>query len=334
MNSDFQKRQMEVLEILSLLSREAIAAGETLVFIGGSAVQTAALKKLMRLSIDLDIYYSGDAEALVSKLVGYSYAVEKRPVKQADLFLFLFYNVFKGNVQVKVDITRFPLINKGKPFEPKKLAVGKKFFEVNVATPNYLLASKLAALAIGTVGRSAEKEGFGLAFLKDVFDSNCLVEGFGVGSNVWNYFEQICQVQNKVRGTSFNFMQVIESAINALLDSVAASSKVTYIRKSHLSEFQNAYLEVGTISAPAYWTMTCRLAAYLNMVKVNGVEGANEAIGKMEKIIAEKYGDTFFVNACEAELINRGFEPKKLHEFKITSPRALLYLFVAQNGKL
>ncbi len=327
MNLEFKKRQAEVLEILSILAREAKMTGETLVFIGGSAVQTAALKQPRRLSIDLDLYYSGNADALLSKLVGYK--VEKRPAKQQDFFYF--YNIVKGNVQVKVDIARFPLVNAGKPFELKKLAIGKKYFEANVATSDYLLASKLTSIAIDTIGRSPEKEGFRLDFLKDVFDVNCLIEEFGTRSaNTWKYFEQVCQVQNKLRKTQFTIKQIIESAVKALLDSVMANSNATSIGKQHLSEFQNAYLQIGAISTKEYWTMAYRLAAYLSIVNVSGIETAGEYIEKMEKTVAKKYGDRFFITACESKLIESGLEQEQLHEIKVIAPLALVYLYVAK----
>ncbi len=315
-----------MLEIFSILAREAKTAGETLVFIGGSAVQTAALKQPRRLSIDLDLYYSGDAEALLSKLA--SYKVEKRPAKQEDLFVF--YNVVKDNVQVKVDIARFPLVDTGKPFELKKLTIGKKYFEANVAMPDYLLASKLTAIAMGTIGRSAGKEGFRLDFLKDVFDSNCLIDDFSAGSQMWKFFEQVCQVQNKVRNTPFTLNQVIESAVKALLDSALANSNSIRIGKPHLSEFQNAYLQIGTIGTKDYWTMAYRLAAYLSIAKASGVETASESIEKMEKIVAKKYSDKFFIATWEAKLIESGLERKRLHELKVIAPLALTYLFVAK----
>ncbi len=325
MNSEFKKRQAEVLEILSILAREAEKAGETLVFIGGSAVQTAALKQPRRLSIDLDLYYSGDAETLLSKLVGYK--VEKRPVKPQDFFYF--YNVVKDSLQVKVDIARFPLVKAGKLFELKKLAISKKYFEAKVATPDYLLASKLATLGIGTIGRSPDKEGFRLDFLKDVFDANCLIEEFGTSADTWKYFGQICQVQNQVRKTNFTVKQVIESAVNSLLGSGPDNNAIK-IGKPHLSEFQNAYLQVGTISTKEYWTMAYRLAACLSIVKGIGAGVASASIEKMEKIVAKKYGDRFFVSECEAKLIESGFEQKHLHELKVIAPQALVYLFATK----
>ncbi len=325
MNSEFQKRQNEVLEILSILAREAVAASETLVFIGGSAVQAAALKQPRRLSIDLDLYYSGNAEALLSKLA--SYKIEKRPAKQQDLFSF--YNAVKDNVQVKVDIARFQLVNTGKPFELKKLAIGKKYFEANVATSDYLLASKLTSIAIGTIGRSPDKEGFRLDFLKDVFDSNCLIDEFSAGPQMWKFFEQVCQIQNKIRNTKFTLSQIIESTIKALLESALTNNNATSIGKPHLSEFQNAYLQVGTISTRDYRIMTCRLAAYLSLLNL-GNEENSEFVKQMEQAIAKKYTDKHFIEACETKLIDRGFESKQLHELKVIAPQALAYLFAAK----
>ncbi|MFH0713922.1 MAG: nucleotidyl transferase AbiEii/AbiGii toxin family protein [Candidatus Micrarchaeota archaeon] len=326
MNLEFQKRQNEVLEILSTLAQEARVAGETLVFIGGSAVQTAVLKQPLRLSIDLDLYYSGDAEALLSKLIDYK--IEKRPTKQQDLFSF--YKVINDKVEVKVDIARFSLVNAGKPFGLKKLTIGKKYFEANVATPDYLLASKLAALAIGTVGRSPEKESFRLLdFLKDVFDANCLIDDFSAGPQMWKFFEQVCQIQNNMRNTNFTFSQVIESAMNALLDSALTTNNTTSIGKQHLSEFQNAYLLIGAINTRDYKIMTCRLAAYLSLLNP-GNEENREFIKQMEQTIAEKYTDKHFIEACEAKLIEIDFEPKQLHELKVVAPQALAYLFAAK----
>ena len=60
MNKDFEARHNEALHILSILTKEAEKFDQDLVFLGGSAVQ-AVLKNPRRLSIDLDVYCSGDA---------------------------------------------------------------------------------------------------------------------------------------------------------------------------------------------------------------------------------------------------------------------------------
>ena len=163
MNREFAERQGQVLAILEVLAKEADRRKETLVFIGGSAVQTMVLKKARRLSVDLDVYYSGKADELLNVL-GSEYNVGKRPTKQTDIFDF--YNTMRGNVQVKVDVAKFKLAEKGEPYETRLLGDGKT--KVSVATPAYLLASKLSALAVGTVGRRRFAQ---IDFLKDVFDA-------------------------------------------------------------------------------------------------------------------------------------------------------------------
>lgn len=150
MNKEFEKRHQQTLAILKELEAKAKSEGQVLVFLGGSAVQ-ATLKQPRRLSVDLDVHYSGDVSALVLCLEP-EYKLEARPTKATDLFSF--HKASKEGVVVKIDVARFDLGPKNeKPYEEKTLENGGKKFKANVTTLDYLLGAKLLNTAIGATGR-------------------------------------------------------------------------------------------------------------------------------------------------------------------------------------
>lgn len=318
MNRQFAERQEQVLMILAVLAKEAVRRKETLVFIGGSAVQAAVLKKAMRLSVDLDIYYSGNASELLSTL-GSEYLVEKRPTKQAEIFDF--YNAIRGTVQVKIDIAKFKLVERGEPYETRLLGAGRT--RVSVATPAYMLASKLSTLAVGTVGR---REFLPIDFLKDVFDSNALIDEYGVPPETADYFEQVCHIQNRIGKKSFTEPQIIESIVARLLESALADDKKATVKKSDLGNF-NEYSLQGMIKKTDYWTMAYRLAAYSRALALK--ERMSDVAKEIEKGANEKYADKEFANMCEQKLAEKGVDTKQLHELKVLAPKALVYFYYA-----
>ena len=318
MNKDFEKRQAQVLDVLALLSKKAAAEKEALVFIGGSAIQAAILSRPRRLSVDLDAFYAGDASKLLAVLKP-EYKVSPRPTKRTELFDF--YNVVKDGVQVKVDVTRFPLVEKEAPHEARRL--GTKKFEALVATPDYLLASKLSTLAIGTVGRDRGQQ---LDFLKDVFDSDCLLSECGVSEKTLDYFGQICKAQNKIRETKFSAGEIIDSAVKALLESALTDDSRATIKKGDLGNF-NEYYFGGALKKNDYWTMAYRLAAYLNAFKQPSTGEMLGLIKAIEKTVNEKYAEKSFIENCEKELSGKGVDSKQLHELKIVAPKALAYFY-------
>jgi len=305
------------MDILEMLSKKSAANKELLVFIGGSAIQTAALEKPKRLSIDLDIYYSGDAPKLLAILKP-ECEVSPRPTKQTELFDF--YNVVKNGVKVKIDVTRFPLVDKGVPYETRSLNRGR--FKTSVATPDYLLASKLSALAVGTIGRRGER----IDFLKDVFDSDCLLSEYDISGKTIEYFKQICKTQNRIRKTKFSLNEILESITKALLGSALTDDYRTTIKKADLGNFTE-YLLVGGLKKTDYWTMVYRLAAILNAFKRPNAGETLNLIKLIEKTANEKYAEGSFVEKCEQELSHKGIDSKQLHELKVTAPKALAYFY-------
>lgn len=320
MNKQFARRQAEVLEILKLLAIEAADKKKTLVFIGGSAIQVALLKQPKRLSVDLDIYYNGAAEELIGVLRK-DYVIEKRKTKRGDLFDF--YTVVREGVQVKVDIAKFNLVDKGKPWEKRALGRGK--FKAGVATSDYLLAAKLSALAIGTVGRRQFHQ---IDFLKDVFDANALLDEFRLSARAISYFWQICKIQNGINVASFSELQIIESMAKALLSSVNTDDVKSTIRKADLGNF-NEYLVGHALRKIDYWTMACRLIAYARSLALK--DGALQAIRVIEKDVRGKYASREFVSTCEERLKEKGIDASLLHELKIVAPKALAYLYYAHH---
>lgn len=318
MNRQFAERQEHVLAILEILAKEAARREETLVFIGGSAIQTMVLKKARRLSVDLDVYYSENASELLGVL-GNDYQVGKRQAKQTDIFDF--YNAIRGNVQVKIDVAKFKLAERGEPHETRLLGAGKT--TVNVATPAYLLASKLSALAVGTVGR---REFAPIDFLKDVFDANALIDEYGIAQETADYFEQICNIQNKINKKSFIEAQIMENMVARLLESALTDDGKAAIKKADLGNF-NEYSLQGTVKKTDYWAMAYRLAAYSRALAFK--ERAPDIVKEIEKGANEKYADREFAAMCEQKLREKGIDAKQLHELKILAPKALVYFYYA-----
>jgi hypothetical protein len=318
MNRRFAERQEQVLSILELLAKVAARRKETLVFIGGSAVQVMALKKARRLSVDLDVYYSGNAGDLLASL-GKDYQVTKRQAKQADMFDF--YNAVRGSVQVKIDVARFRLAQRGEPYETRPLGAGKT--GVKVATPAYLLAAKLSALAVGTVGR---REFAPIDFLKDVFDANALIDEYGVAQETVGYFRQVCGIQNRINKTTFAKRRIIESMVRRLFESALTDDGKATIKKSDLGNF-NEYSLQGMIKKTDYWVMAYRLAAYSNALLLG--ERMPEIVKEIEKGANEKYSGREFAAMCEQKLAEKGIGKAQLHELKVLAPKALVYLYYA-----
>jgi len=319
MNRQFAERQEQVLAILKTLANEATKRKETLVFIGGSAVQTMVLKKARRLSVDLDIYYSGNAGELFGVLEN-EYQVRKRQTKQTDIFDF--YNAMRGNIQVKIDVSKFKLAERGEPYETRLLGAEKT--KVSVATPAYLLASKLSALAIGTVGRRQFTQ---IDFLKDVFDANALIDEHGVALETVDYFGQVCRIQNRISRKSFTEPQIIENTVAMLLESALTDDEKATIKKADLGNFNASYSLSRAVRKPDYWTMACRLAAYSRAITFK--ERMPDVAKEIENDANEKYADREFAAMCERKLAEKGIDEKQLHELKIVAPKALVYLYHA-----
>ena len=316
MNQEFAQRQAQVLELLGIISAFAETKQKTLVFLGGSAVQVI-LKQPQRLSIDLDIFYDGTPDELITAIPK-EYVVTKKKSRDQDLFEF--YETMKNNALVKLDISRFALIKNDHPYEKKKITILGKNQVVNIATSDYLLASKFSSISIGTIGRKPDRSDFQINFLKDVFDANCLINDFGLTPKTFEYFNHIVNTQNTLRKTNYTSSESVQSAIKALLDS-SKKDKGT-ISKGALQSFSQYLVARKNIKQPEYWELSYRLAAYLQCFKKT--DPLNEI--DLIKNKASQYANKQIIEQCEKELIEKGFAKVEAHELKILSPKALIYL--------
>jgi len=322
MNQEFAQRQAQVLELLGIVSTSAEANHKTLVFIGGSAVQVI-LKQPQRLSIDLDIFYDGVPDDLVTSIPK-EYVVTKKKSRDQDLFEF--YETMKNNALVKLDISRFALVKNDHPYAKKEILIHGKKQSVLIATPDYLLASKFSSLAIGTIGRKSDRSDFQINFLKDVFDSNCLINDFGLTNKTLEYFNHIVAIQNTLRKTNYNINESLESAITALLNSCKKETN-TSISKGALQSFNQYLLARKSIKQPEYWELAYRLAAYLQCFKKTNPLIEITAL----ETKASHYANKQIIEQCEKQLVEKGIPEKEAHELKILSPKALIYLDEAKK---
>ncbi|MBU0592042.1 nucleotidyl transferase AbiEii/AbiGii toxin family protein [Candidatus Micrarchaeota archaeon] len=320
MNKDFEARHNETLKILSLLSKEAERLEEELVFLGGSAVQ-AILKNPKRLSIDLDVYYSGDAGKLVVVLEAESYKNTLR--KSFDPGLFEFYTAKKGDVLVKMDFlkTRVP----GRYTFKKELleaTTGKKF-TAHIAKPEYLMAAKLSALAVGTIGRKEKSETLEIDIVKDVYDFNCLSDEFpDQNVQMAEVLHEIMTQQNKLRKTSYTMNDVYKS-LEKNLRNLSYLGKKAFVGQGTLGNFMQ-HLYNGELSRSNLATAAMRILYHVKSIQ------RKESTTRGEKAAKEKIADRVYVSGCERELIEAGEDPLLLHELKIMAPKALIYLYYSK----
>ena len=305
-----------MLEVLYALSKEAKTSGEKLVFMGGSAVQ-AVLPKAMRLSIDLDLHYSSNPQKLV-KCLQPEFEVSERPSRNNEQFRF--FKATKKGALVKIDIARFGLPAKGKPCKLTKIGS----FKALTATPEYLLASKLSALAIGTIGRKRERKDFQTDFLKDVVDAHQLIGFANSTRKVRAFFESIVKIQNRLRKTNYSNDSTIESIASVLIESIKVEGGI--ITKGGLQNF-NEYLFGAPIRKPDYWEMAARVAAYTRTALAEK-EGF-KAFKKIEKTVQTGYADPEKANYWQEKLKSKSIDSELLHNLKILAPKALGYYYFA-----
>jgi hypothetical protein len=308
MNPEFKKRHEQVLEVLSMLSKEAKRQDKKLVFIGGSAVQ-AILPKPMRLSIDLDVHYPGNPKKLLECLQP-EFEVSERPSRNDEQFQF--FEAAKKGVLVKIDIARFGPPAKGKPYKLTKIGS----FKALTATPEYLLAEKLSALAIGTIGRKKEKKDFQTDFLKDVVDSNQLIGFTKPTGKACAFFESIVKIQNHLRKTRHSTDNTIQSIVSALIESIKVEDVI--ITKGGLQNFKE-YLFGQSIRKPDYWEMAAKVAAYAKIALVE--KKGFKTFKKIEDIVQTGYADREKANHWQEKLKSKGVGPELLHELKIIAPK-------------
>lgn len=316
MNPEFKKRQEQVFEILSKLSKEAKKQGQALVFIGGSAVQ-AIVQKPIRLSIDLDAYYSGVPEKLLDCLKP-DFVVSER--KSKNQLQFRFFEATKKGVLVKIDLTRFGFLKKGRHFRLAKIGS----FKANVATPGFLLAGKLSALAIGTIGRIEGKKALQTDFLKDVIDSYQLIGYEKLDENTPAFFAEIVKTQNNLRKSSYSTKEAVESILKAVIESIKADD-TGLITKGGLQSF-NQYLFGKTIRKPDYWEMAAKVAAYTKIV-LSERKSFGKEFKRIEGIVQADYAKREKAKQWQEKLETKAIDSKLLHELKILAPKALGYYY-------
>lgn len=206
MNKEFERRHNETLHILSLLSKEAREQNGMLVFLGGSAVQ-AILKNPKRLSIDLDVYYSGDPTKLILILEKEGYRNTKRNSHNPEMFEF--YTAHKGEVMVKIDFLKVPIPENYVFRKELQVPSYQKTFIAYIAKPEYLMASKISALAVGTIGRRTESTTTEIDIIKDVYDLNSLLDEFPEAyERLTPAFDEIILQQNKLRKTNYTIKDI------------------------------------------------------------------------------------------------------------------------------
>ncbi len=318
-NKEFEARHNETLQILSILSKEAERLKENLVFLGGSAVQ-AILANSKRLSIDLDVYYSGNVEKLVAVLESQGYKNTLR--KSRDPELFEFYTTRKEEVIVKMDFLKPPVPEK---YSFKKELVeplqGKKFM-VHIAKPEYLMAAKLSALAVGTIGRKEKSETLAIDEVKDAYDFNCLLDEFPeaeIGIN--EAFLEIVNQQNKLRKTDYTIKEIQES-LEKTLRTMVRFGKDSFISQGVLGNFTQ-HLYTGELTRSVLATIAMRTLFHAKFI------ARKESSNKGEETAKQKEADRNYVSDYEKRLIGAGEDQEILHELKIKAPKALIYLYLS-----
>lgn len=299
---------------------------EALVFIGGSAVQ-AVLKNPWRLSIDLDVWYSGDVDRLVASL-GSEFKVSSRR-SSSEVFSFFKVVRLSDGVEVKLDFLRHPLLMTEEPFKRTGLDSSRGGFSGYVATPDYLLASKLVALAVNTLGRRAKRH-LQTDLIKDVLDANLLLDEYGLSVKVWPYFWGVCRVQNKFLNASFSVSEVASDAVNLLLDAADVTEKAILIRSQDLGRGNfGEYLLSGSINKPVFAVMVCRLVACLSLMRDLEMPAGRDAFVKAGQVADARVADRSFVRQKEAELIEKGLDKDFLKGLRTLAQKALIYLHAA-----
>ncbi len=300
MNKDFEKRSKEVFEVLSIL----VNVDNGIIFLGGSAIQ-ATLPEQKRLSIDLDISYSGDTGKLIQGLENSGYAISKRKSRNP---IFVYYTAEKGNVIVKLDITRLVIS------ETEKRYI--RNIEVRLPLQRYFLASKLSSLAFGTIGRLEEEQS---QIMKDIFDTNCILDNKPSLDGMKEDWHRIISEQNRLRNATHKEVQCIESVQNALLKCIdVVPSPSFFITQNSLGSFQDTLVEGKVLRQDLAIMATRALSLLVNMDNAfYDIEAQIISDAKSQKKLEEAEKNLLPKSILKAE---------QLHALKVTAPRALLYL--------
>ncbi|MBI5047197.1 nucleotidyl transferase AbiEii/AbiGii toxin family protein [Candidatus Micrarchaeota archaeon] len=301
MNKDFEKRSKEVFEVLSVL----VKIDKNIIFLGGSAIQ-ATLPEQKRLSIDLDISYSGETEKLIQGLETVGYKITKRMSHNP---IFVYYTVAKGEVIVKLDITRLTISEK----EKQRI----KSFEVLLPVQSYFLAAKLSSLAFGTIGRLEQEQS---QIMKDIYDINCLLDNKPNLDHMQEDWHKIISDQNRLRNTNHTEIQCAKDVQKALLKCIEViPSPSFFITQNSLGSFQDTLVK-GRVLRQDLATMAARAALLL-------INMSNEFYAIEKQGLTEANNRKKLEEVEKALLAKQVIKADQLHALKITAPRALLYLF-------
>lgn len=306
MNEDFKRRSDAVFENLRIL----VGIDSNIIFLGGSAIQ-ALLKTPKRLSIDLDIAYSGEVQKLIKELEKEGYEVKQRKSRVPD---FIFYNISKEGVLVKLDISKLSI-----PETEKHIV---RDFAVFTPKLSYFIASKLSALAFDTIGRLEEEP---QQIIKDVFDINCILDLQPDLGQLQKDWLQIIADQNRLRKTRFTEYEGLSSAQKTLLKCIDATPLPEFFIPPHsLGSFQDALVE-GKISRRDIVTMAARaLTLSSNM---------NDIFYETEKSVLEKAKNASKLEEASHELIKISYlDARQITTIKTIAPVALMYLLNFKNS--
>ncbi len=296
------ERRKAVLGVLAIIAKE----DPQVIFLGGSAIQ-ALLPAPRRLSIDLDISISGRIDSLITALEMEGYRISKR---SSALPEFQFFNLTKRGVLVKLDIGNLTIAS------TDTRTIGEEQIKVKIPSIDYLLASKLSALALGTVGRVHEEPS---QVIKDIYDINCLLDLKSSLKDINENLQQIISDQSRFRRKRFREVDCMQSIQATLLKCVGIDHKQeSYISKLHLGSFQDTLVE-GKLLRADFSRMAARTLLLIAFMGDEFYEVEQEAINKAkEKNVLQE---------VEKSLSASGLLPaEELKSIKIVSPISLMYL--------
>jgi len=193
-------------------------------------------------------------------------------------------------------------------------------FHAFIGKPEYLMAAKLSALAVGTIGRKEESGTLEIDVVKDVFDMNSLLDDFP-DAKIKEAFQDISAQQNKLRGTSYTLQEVHES-LERTLKGMARSGKDAPVTQGALQSFMQ-HLYGGELTRSGLATMAMRTLYHASAIE------RNEDPAKGEEAV-KKEGDRGYLSKCEKALAEAGEDAPMLHELKIFTPKALIYFYCSK----
>lgn len=300
MNEDFERRSKAVFENLRII----VGIDSKIVFLGGSAIQ-ALLKKPQRLSIDLDIAYSGETQKLIKELEKEGYSVTQRKSRVPD---FTFYNISKNGVLVKLDISKLSI-----PETEKRAILG---FQVFTPKLSYFLASKLSALAFDTIGRLEEEP---QQILKDIFDISCILDLRPNIDQIQKDWQQIIVDQNRLRKTKFTEQECLSSVQKTVLKCIDSMPLPEFFIPQHsLGSFQDMLID-SKLSRKDVSVMAARALILSNNM--------NSSFYEIEKSVLEEAKNALKLEEAATALIKRNYlDAKQLTAMKTVAPVALMFL--------